>query len=97
MEAGGRSELLMESFVVHGLSNEAVDRMDVGGGRDSEKPTVRVMVEPEVPLDPGAYAGYLPKRTACSRCEDLLLLPVRDEWSLSPLRCHAPHTKLSLV
>lgn len=76
----------MKSYIVHGLGIEAVNPMDVGRGPDKEgKPALRVTVETEVLFDPGACAGYVAERTTWLGCENLSVLPVGDEWSLSPL------------
>lgn len=97
-ETGGRSELPVQSHIMRGVSNEIEDAMDVRENQDKEgRAAVRVTVETWVPLDPDAYAWYIAERTTWLRCEDLLVLHVGDEWSLSPLWCRAPRTKIKLV
>lgn len=88
----------MQSHIMRGVSNGIEDAMDVPENRDKEgRAAVRVTVETSVLLDPDAYAWYVAERTTWLGCEDLLVLQVGDEWSLSPLWCRAPRAKIKLV
>lgn len=58
---------------------------------------MRVMVETEVTLNLDANASDVAERTTRLGCEDPSVLPAENEWSLGPLWCRTPRTKLMLI